>query len=188
MVFKSQLAPQLVRAALSSLPAASARLHSSLLMLPPGWPLMLVAALAGSASTLTALHGLPLIELAACSELGLAPFTRLRALTLCQTGSSPDVLFGTVLPASLEEVTLEFFDPRDPHANNSVIPQFLGFSRLHSLRRIVLAGHTSWALGSWDGEREFGSRLQLPPSFEVRSSAALRRCAHRTYKPHTQHR
>lgn len=104
--FKSQLPPERLRAVLSSVCWGSAILHISLLEQQqpprPEVPSLVVAALAGSASTLIALHGLPLVEPADHPELELATFTRLRALTLhqSQTSDSLHTLRLTQLPAS----------------------------------------------------------------------------------------
>ena len=71
VVFESELAPQLLRAALASIALAGVRLHDSLLTVLMGRPSGVLPALAGSAPTLTALHGLPLAELSAAgSECG----------------------------------------------------------------------------------------------------------------------
>ena len=159
------LTPERLRVVLSSARYASVNLHGSLTEVrpvPPESPALVVAALAGSASTLTALHGLPLVEPADHPEPGLAAFTRLRVLTLRQTWAALEVLRVAQLPASLTELQLSV----DTNKRTS-LPLFVGLDGLSSLRRITSAGHVRWKLGSWDDEAEEPCELSLPSSFEV---------------------
>ena len=165
MAFRSHLTPERLRAALSSVSVASMTLHNSP-MQPPRVPPGLVSALAGSAPTLTALHGLPTAELQSESQLPLAAFPRLRALTLRQTRNSPGVLPATLLPPSLKEFALTYSDaPNDGDHNRPM--RLVGFDALSQLRRITLAGHTFWPLGTWFYEGDPPQRLRLPASLQA---------------------
>ncbi len=157
--------PERLRVILSSSCYASVNLHKTLTaerQAPLESPSLVVAALAGSAHTLTALRGLPLVEPSDHPELGLAAFTRLRALTLRQTSAALEVLRVTQLPASLTELRLSAKAGSQPS-----LPLFIGLDRLSSLRVLTLAGHTSWMLRSWDDDGNEGCRLRLPPSLKV---------------------
>ena len=119
-----------------------------------------------------------------CARSELTPFTRLRALTLCQDPSrEPDPLNGALLPVSLERLTVRFSDPgRDPDdAMASVlVPRLSALGCLRNLRRLTLVGHRSWPVTRWwardDGVWKFA---EVPPSLEVRdvALAALLQCA-----------
>ncbi len=186
MVVKSQSALDRLQAALlNECRVASLTLHDGRAP-QPGSMTALEPALACTASTLAALHGLFPEELeedlyttwrkmtgvGGQRELGLAAFTQLRALTLRFTWRSPRQLTATVLPASLEELTLAVdgwraLEPRRaPGA-----PLLIGFRRLpdlgQKLRRITFVGQQCWPLGSRDDEAENPERLQLPPSIQV---------------------
>jgi len=73
---------------------------------PSDTPSGIVSALAGSAATLTALHGLPLVKPPAGGDPVWAAFTELRDLSLRQTWRQMDVLRATELPASLQDLKL----------------------------------------------------------------------------------
>ena len=178
LVFEKQLAPERLQAALSSVRAVgSLTLHDSVTKLPPDTPSLLVSALAEtSASTLTALHGLPLLKPDWEPEPDLTPFTALRALTLRQTLESPELLRAANLPASLEEMTLLLSAPvmkvfADPFA--SCPPLFVGFERLRNLRRITIENYFFWELSSWDDEAQSDGPAMFPPSLEVRTAVPL---------------
>ena len=164
--FRSYLAPELLWAALlSSVPCASVRLHDSIVWGSPSHG-KLTSALAGSASTLVALHGLPDRELQDSPDHGLASFTRLRALTLWQTQREGQALQAGWLPASLQELTLSC--SRQLGVMGSAVPPLLiGFSGLQNMRRLTLSGYIEWPLGSRDDEENEPGRLQLPLSLEV---------------------
>jgi len=165
VAFRSHLTPERLRAALSSVSVASMTLHNCP-MQPPHVPPDLVAALAESAATLTALHGLPTAELQGNSHLGLAAFPRLRALTLRQTPDSPRVLPAALLPLSLEDFTLTYSDP--PNYGHHKRPmRLVDLDALPQLRRITLAAHTFWPLGTWFYEGDPPQRLRLPASLQV---------------------
>ena len=73
---------------------------------PPELPSLFASALASSASTLVELHDLPLVEPASgLQAVGLAALTRLRVLTL-RLATAIEALPSTLLPASLEDLTL----------------------------------------------------------------------------------
>ena len=133
-----------LQAALSSAVFASVGLHDSRYMARArdGWGV--IPALAGSASTLTALRGLPLGELRDSSvALGLAPFTRLRAVSIKPRRESPGTLPARLLPACLEELTLTVNN--SPTLVDALKPPLLvGFRRLQHLRRITLVGYKQW--------------------------------------------
>ncbi len=168
-VFRSQLTLEQLQAALSSVPVASVVLHSSLLTLLPASSSVAVPALAHSALTLTALHGLPLPELPDSHGLQLAAFSQLRALTLHHKRDSVRVLRATHLPPSLLEITVSVHKPpNDYFAGMHMPPPLLvDFDRLHSLRRVSLACYTEWQLQSWS-DQDQTIPVQLPPSLQVR--------------------
>ena len=114
---------------------------------------------------------------------GLSAFTRLRALTLRQTARSADVLSGALLPASLEELTLDLVDLRNPPTQRgTVVPRLDGLGGLHNLRRIVLTRHRiRWCLNSWDDCRGAVGRLQLPAGLQVRIIALCPHAAQPEY-------
>ncbi len=134
-------------------------------------PLGVVPALWRSVSTLTALHGLCLVELCDSTAMGLAlapTFSRLRELTLHQTVGSPRVLPAALLPTSLQELTLESvgswvhtqLPPRAPVL-------LVAFERLHQLRRMTFCDYALFALGSWHNEDGRPGPVQLPTGLEV---------------------
>ena len=165
VVFTSQRTAEQLRAALSSVRIASVRLHDSLSELPPAATAAVMSALTGSASAVTALHGIPL---RGRQRLGLTAFTQLRALTL-RRRDPPDprdprhILRATELPSSVRDLTLDSgqFDVRD-------LASFAGLEKLHNLRRITLRGYSSsWHMVTWEDEQR--RPLQLPPSLAVRA-------------------
>jgi len=168
------LTPERLRVVLTSACYASVNLHNSLAAVrpvPPESPALVVSALASSASTLTALRGLPLVEPADHPEPGLAAFTQLRALELRQTSAALQVLRVTQLPASLTDLELSAVTfPR------TGLPLFVGLDGLSSLRQITSAGHVSWKLGSWDDDAGERCQLRLPPVFEVCSAGPAPIC------------
>ncbi len=136
--------------------------------MPPAFR-SLVRALAGSAPTLTALHGLPLVELQDSVPPGLAAFTQLRALSPVPDGGLPASPVSNTAAGGLEELTLAFtylpaegFCSREP-------PLLMGFAAgLQHLRSITLAEYYSWPLGSSrDAAEDEPVRLQLPLRLEV---------------------
>jgi len=129
---------------------------------PSDTPSRILSALAGSAATLTALHGLPLVKPPAGGDpgLGLAAFTELRDLSLRQTWREMDVLQATDLPASLQDlkVVMNIAEHKGiPIGQLQAPPLFVAFDRLQSLRRVTLAGYRLLNLGKW------GRRLDCPP-------------------------
>jgi len=171
---RQPVTPERLRVVLSSACYASVNLHGSLTEarpVLPEVPALAVSALAGSASTLTALRGLPLVEPADHPEPGLAAFTRLRALALRQTWAALGVLRVAQLPASLTELHL-LVDGTIP----TNLPFFVGFDRLTNLRQITSAGHHSWMLGCWDDDEGERCQLRLPPGFEVCSADPAPMC------------
>ena len=78
---------------------------------PPTVPMLVTAALLGSTSTLTELHGLPLVKPEEQPQAGLMLFSRLRSLTLLHTWDGLSVLRLAALPASVEELTLTLTAP-----------------------------------------------------------------------------
>ena len=145
--------------------------------LPPALPPMVVTALvARSASTLTALHELPLVEPWVEPPpkepgLGLAALTQLRALTLRQTWGELEELRATDLPSSLEDLTMVMEHPDWVQAVWEDLPVFVAFDRLQHLRRITLAHYWSWA--RWNRPESWRHLAVLPPSLEACFSVAL---------------
>jgi len=177
IAFPERLTAGHIRTALSSVPAAaSVSLPDSVLM-QTAPPSTLAAALAGSAATLTALHGLPLTELQSCMRFGQA-FTRLRALTLRHNQLTSYlvvedrlVLDAQLLPSSLEDLTLAHSTVMDRSSLTSLPPVLSGLSRLQHLRRITFAGDYIWPHANrvFDGgNEELLARRHLPASAEVR--------------------
>ena len=184
MVFPLQLPPQQLRAALTSVPLASVTLHDSILTLHPRTVSMLVSALAGSAVTLTALHGLPLgAAQRDRPHAGLAAFTQLRALTLYQTEAFPKPLRATHLPASLEELTVASTAAMGADWMSAQQPALVAFDELSSLRRLTLVNYFDWRLrseGDHDGAGTYDPP-QLPHSLQVHSGVlhwCSRFCCH----------
>ena len=129
-------------------------------------PLGLVSALAGSASTLTALYGLTAEELGDSRQRGLAAFAQLRDLTLLQTELSPVALSAALLPASLEELDIAFADPAETGGPEAP-PLLAAFETLCSLRRVTFTCFAHWVLGSSCADGTSPGQLQLPPGLEV---------------------
>jgi len=133
----------------------------------PKRPPPVVSALAGSASTLTALHNLPLREPpSGAPMLGLVAFTQLRALSLRQTGHV-DVLRATNLPASLEDLELIMNLADDEGTDWIGSPKFVAFDSHQNLRRITLAGFPTWNIGGYDRQRRLWRPALLRRSLEV---------------------
>ena len=128
--------------------------------LPAKTAAALVSALAGSAATLHAVHGLPLQY---SQDIGLAALTQLRAVTLDQAGKSPVLLRATQLPASLEELTL-----RAVRGNGWALPWIEALDSLRNLRCITFVGYKGCHLRSWDRNAGPGP-VQLPPGLRVRT-------------------
>jgi len=175
-----KLTPEQLLATLSSTCFGSVHLHCSVHEhWPPPPPLlpMVVSALASrSASTLTALHELPLVKpwvepLPDDPGLGLVALTQLRTLTLLQTWDGFAELRGTKLPPSLEDLTLVMDHPDDVSAVWEDLPLLVAFDRLRSLRRITLIEYWSWA--RWDRLESLRQPTLLPPSLEVRAPSAF---------------
>ncbi len=161
---------QQLPAALSSVPLASVTLRDSLVMLHSWNTSEAVSALASSASTLTALHGLPLYAAQQNRpQPGLAAFTQLRALTLYQTEAAPKALRAMHLPASLEELTLESQIAVTWAADwmQYRLPSIVAFDELTRLRRLTLASFQQFSLRTGDDEEGLSQQLQLPHSLEV---------------------
>jgi len=167
-----------LQATLSRHSFVSVDLHTSLTREQPvrsRTPSQVLSALAGSASTLTALHGVPLLDPLRHRTLGLAAFTRLRALTLRQASDAVHELRAAQLPASLEELTVTLALPKPqlerviyyasvPRPN---VPVLVDFEGMTNLRRISFGDYWSWELASRD--RQTGQRglLHTPPSLQV---------------------
>ncbi len=173
--FNEKLRPKQLLATLSSTCFASVRLYYSYpdqqWLPPPALPPMIVTALARSASTLTALHHLPLVEpwvepSPDDTGLGLAALTQLRALTLRQTWEDLTQLRADDLPPSLEDLTLVMQHPRDLDCFWEDLPSFVAFDRLQNLRRLTLDEYSLLEL-RWHP-------ALLPPSLEVCAPPPLR--------------
>ncbi len=130
---------------------------------PPETPNQIVSALAGSAGTLTELHGLPLMEGQDRPEMGLAAFKQLRSLGLLQTWDGPGVLHVELLPATLEELELR------AAAEEPSLPWFSDLDSLNSLRQLTFVNYIGYEMGSADSEQGQGCPLRVPPSFQVRN-------------------
>ena len=146
-MLSSSLTSDQLRGSLRDMPLVDLTLHDSLLD-EEQLPAKLVWALAGSAPTLTALHGLPLGQLAISQPEGLAPFARLRDLTLWQLPGQPEVVCATLLPLSLVELRLE------AGGSEQVPPLLSNFGRLQQLRRITFAKYFVWHFLTGDDERQ----------------------------------
>jgi len=175
VVLRSQLAPDQLHPALSSVRVASLKLRNSFSELTPAATSAVIAALASSASTLTALHRLPLwdeeddedevdddVLPVRSREPALAAFTQLRALTLRETTTTLFVLRANSLPTSF--LQLKLVAGRDCQDG---LPLFAAFDRLQNLRRLTLRHYESWHLGTWDDEEERSRPPQLPPNLQV---------------------
>ena len=172
-MLREHFAPEQLRTALSGKPVASLTLHASSLVEESTYG-ELLSALAESAPQLTALHGLPVKELQGIPQPGLAGSSRLRTLTLRQTPALPEIeqpLYADVLPAGLTELRLEASNPLSIEWPPAEPPHLVGFSALHSLRRLALAGYETASLNT--GELEDGRRgdWQLPHDLQVPSVA-----------------
>ena len=167
--------PEQLLATLSSTCFASVRMHHSYRddqwPLLPALPPMIVTALARSASTLTALHDLPLVKPWVAPPpdgpgLGLAALTRLRALTLRQTWEDFAELRAGDLPPSLEDLKLVMQNPRHVEGVSDDLPLFVAFDMLQNLRRITLSEYRVLKL-QWHP-------TLLPPRLEVCAPSPLR--------------
>ena len=150
MVIWSHITPERLLVALAGKHVASVRVPDCL-VLQPGPRLSLVSALADSAPTLTALYGLPLGELQESPGQGLAGFTRLRSLMLRRPDLPcvpPPALSATLLPASLQELTVRAADPEET-SDYGVMPALVAFERLCHLHRISFGHHAIWKLRGW---------------------------------------
>ncbi len=161
-MLSSRLTPSQLRAALTSVRFASVTLHNTLGDGLTAKTAAVMAALAGSASTLTAVHDLPLRN---SETLTLAAFPRLRAVTLRVVQSSPGLLSATQLPISLEELTLEGIRHRTRNP-----PCFASLETLRNLRRLTFRNFQRWELSAY---KETTCPLRLPPSLEVRAVQRL---------------
>ena len=166
-VFQSELTLEQLQAALCSVSVASVVLHSSLLTQLPALSSVAVAALAPSASTLTALHGLPLPELPDSHGLQLTAFSQLRALTLHHWRDSVKILRATHLPPSLLDITASVHTPHSHYTQGMQLPLLVDFDRLHSLRRMSFVSYTVCKLESWS-DQDGTIPVLLPASLEVR--------------------
>ncbi len=180
MEFTKELRPKQLLAALSSACFSSVHLFwgeadGHWPPPPPLLPMVFSVLASRSASTLTALHDLPLVE--PWMEpppddpgLGLAALTRLHTLTLRQTWDGFAELRATDLPPSLEDLALVMDRPVDVSAVWEDLPLFIAFDRLQNLRRITLTEYLSWA--RWDRLESRRQPTLLPPSLEVRAPSA----------------
>ena len=166
MTITEDLKLKRLRTTLSGACFASVELYDSQKVRPPPrkTPSLVVAALARSVATLTALHGLPLVKPHNDPDLGLAAFTRLRDLILHQTWDSPALLRATQLPTSLQELTLKLNLPIMVDAHLASMPRLVAFDRLTCLRKITVADFWSWDLSFREGR---GRPLLLAPNLEV---------------------
>ena len=171
MALPTNLSQSQLRAALSSVAAASVRLQYGRRVPPPMSQSRLLPALAGSAPTLAALHGLRLAVDSMPPGLppGLPAFTRLRALTLCQTRQRRALLRATQLPPSLEDLTLALTVPDVQRIGHAGPPLLVGFDGLCNLQRLTLADYgTSWQLCSRVDEEGASDPALLPLCLQVR--------------------
>ena len=167
LVLREYVTPRVLREALERTTIASLTLRDDLIIPEFATWSTFVPALAGLAPTLTALRGLPIMELHHVAPTGLAGFTRLRALTLRHMRDWHQPLQSALLPASLEELTLASSNALDYCDNFRLPPVFGTFGKLCLLRRITFTGYAAWRLGSWDRYEGLLSRVQLPPSCQV---------------------
>ena len=172
VVVPSQLTLEQVHAALSSVSVASLTLDRSLLLLLPASSSVAAAALARSATTLTALHDLPLAELPDSHGLQLAAFSQLRVLTLHHWRDSVRVLRATHLPSSLLDVTVSVHVPPNKYSGGTP-PLLVDFDRLLNLRRISFASYADWQLKSCS-DQDGTIPVLFPPSLEVRHTCLQR--------------
>ena len=164
-----QLDAKQLRTALSSHRFGSVNLHSSLTKVqpvPPEKAAAVVLGLVKSAPTLTALHGLPLVEASGYPAMILVRFTQLRSLTLRQTSDALRELQLSHLPLSLEELTLTQALPEEVAIRTS-LPLLVDLDSLVNLRRINFGDYWSWELASCDPETGEQRPLHPPPSLKV---------------------
>ena len=164
--------PEQLRATLSSVPAVSVTLHESLLLQTSEFAADLMSALIISASTLEALHNLPLVDLQDSLYGGLLGFTRLRTLTLLHTPPDWSLgLYATDLPSGLEDLRMEAVNPYNIQPPPSELPHFVAFARLQNLRTITLTSDTPLQTRPVDeGQLR---QYYLPQSLEVRVAGRL---------------
>ena len=146
-------------------------LHDSVSKLDPDALSAVHAALAASASSLTAIHGLPGVKLWFSPESVFTAFTRLRALSLCQRRGSGTVLRAGQLPAGLEELTLTAGVTLDEPTTGGIgrhPPTLVGFREARNLRRLAFVNYRHWDLGFRVTDEELGGLVHLPPRLEVR--------------------
>ena len=177
----TKLSQRQLRAALSSMAAASVRLRYGRRLPPPKSQSRLLSALAGSAPTLAALHGLRLVVDGL--PPGLPAFMRLRALTLCQTRTHCALLSATQLPPSLEDLTLALTVPAEQNICWASLPLLVSFEGLRKLKRLTFADYnSSWQLSSRDDGEGDSDPVLLPLSLQVRfvpaASMLASRCSH----------
>ncbi len=171
------LPPAQLLSALSRGCIASVQLHDSVMRAEPELQSSVVSALACSASTLTALHGLCLAGTAADAQHPrLAALSRLRDLTLCHWDDCVAVLQAAHLPSSLKELRVEEHGAAHRRAP-AVLPPLVSLDRLRNLRRLTFAQHSRklWQLYSLDDDQR-RIPVQLPQSLEV-CAVCLYKCA-----------
>ncbi len=169
-VVKSQLELTRLQAELPGIRIGELTLHASFAMQPESMP-ALMSALVSSVSTLVALRRLPFAGPWPSTPPSWAAFTRLRVLSLRQRPESDRKLPASLLPASLEELTLLSDGPIHRHRRSRMRespPLLVGFRSLRKLRRITCIGPRGWPARCWDGDQEDPNRLQLPSSLDVR--------------------
>ncbi len=168
-VLKSELAPEQLRTALASIPLASVALHDSVSTLPPETVSAIVSALAGSAATITALHGFPLVAAREGPGVSLAALTQLRTLNMRQTLlRSPARLQASQLPASIEQLTFTGVAPHeDPQDDEVYSPELIGFHKLRNLLYMTFADQHSWELMMLDDDSWRQDPMHLPPNLQV---------------------
>ena len=167
-VFGKKATAEQLQMEFARVPLATVQLHRSVSKLPSESLASIVAALAGSAATLTALLGFPLVELQDSPHGGLAAFSQLRVLGLRQNMESPKVLRAAQLPASIETLTLACRAKVDEFSSHECFPPVLvGLHGLQNLRRIRLADYDCWHLSCWDAEEGQHGPVSLPPRLEV---------------------
>jgi len=160
------LPSQCLLPALSSGCIVSVEFHDSLMATSPFVQTLVTGALARSRSTLTALHGLRLIEEAGVHKPDLGAFTTLRELTLCHWRDTSGTLLAAQLPSSLEELRVEEHTRPRKHTRALPLPDLFAFDRLHRLRRLTFVDHKLWQLFGCDNDGELTPAL-LPRSLEV---------------------
>ncbi len=166
LVYRKKATVKALRTALNSARVASVQLQRGLSLTQPTGTTALMAALRRSASTLTALDGMPMRT---GHELGLAAFTQLHSLTLRMTRWAPGFLRATDLPVSLRELTIDGVET----LRDTRLPWLPALHGLQHLRRITFVNYEKWQLGTWDEAGEQRVALQLPPSLEVRCAVSV---------------